>query len=151
MRAHAQTRALPTPTLAKRTAKSNHFTEYWQMSRLYLISPACSASEFLFMFVYFGLSFSYLFTCWLQDQTPPPKATVCCTMARWHWVFSSKLYFNKCHKQWKRQHKHIGTRCTSRKNRERRASCHRINPFSVTWPSLEASGQHRTSLQWERN
>lgn len=87
------------PTLAKTKAKSNHFTEHCKISRLDLVSPACSASDFLFMFVYFGLSFSYLFIVWLQDQILMPKATVCCTMVRRHWVYSRKSYFNECHKQ----------------------------------------------------
>lgn len=87
------------PTLAKTKAKSNHFTEHCKISCLDLVSPACSASDFLFMFVYFGLSFFYLFIVWLQDQILMPKATVCCTMVRRHWVYSRKSYFNECHKQ----------------------------------------------------
>lgn len=74
------------------------------------------------MFVCFGLSFSYLFTCWLQDQIQTPEATVCCTMARRHWVFASTLYFSERHEQRKHQSKHTGTRRTPKKNEKKRKS-----------------------------
>lgn len=62
--------------------------------------------------------FFYLVILWLRDQILTPKATVCCTMARWHWVCSSKSYFTKRGKQWKHQSERISVRCAPKKNKK---------------------------------